>query len=162
MESIFYFIAGSAFGYWLGMRAAGHPVNWKKALLAFLIAAVVAFGITYLRGTSGGGPVVPSALKPGATEFGSLRVTVLALGQPVEGVEVDVGTMTSSGPTGAMTVATTGADGVALFEQVPVGTFDIFWNLNVFPKGYQQPSGFPVTIVKNQTTAKTVTLTPVR
>jgi len=161
MDSFFYLFLGFVLGFIAARMRSGGVFHWKKALAAFLLAAAIAVGYTYLRGSFGDtGPVSPSALKPGATEFGTLQVTVLAEGRPMADVEVDLGTVGPSGPTGAMSTMKTDVNGVALFEQVPVGTYDVFWNTNAFPQGYEVQRDISVTITKDTTTRKTVTLVP--
>ncbi|HXK36680.1 MAG TPA: carboxypeptidase-like regulatory domain-containing protein [Candidatus Paceibacterota bacterium] len=161
MDPFAYVLIGFALGFTAGRMRSGGAFHWKQALIAFLIAAALAAGFMFLRDPfGGGGPVSPSALKPGATEFGTLRVTVLADSRPVADVEVDLGTIGPSGPTGAMSAVQTDDDGVAIFEQVPVGTYDLFWNDNAFPEGYQQPPDISITIAKDRTTDRTVILTP--
>jgi len=75
-------------------------------------------------------------------------------------VAVDLGKIGPRGPVGAMSEIKTDTGGVALFEEVPVGTYDIFWNLKAFPAGYNQPSKISVEIIKGQVTQKRVDLTP--
>lgn len=144
----------------------------KKFILGF-ITALVLVGLIYwaypfVSGFWGGrGPVPAEELKPGATDFGALKVTVLGKGSPIADVEVDLGTIqTGKGPTGPMAVATTNEQGVAMFEKVPVGVYDIFWNGSTvprphFPQAYKQPfSRLSVEILKGQVTEKKIELEP--
>lgn len=126
-----------------------------------VVAGLLYFGWSFIGGLFGGGqPVAPQALKPGATEFGTLKVSVFGRGSPLAGVEVDLGTVSTRGPTGPMAAVKTDAQGAVTFENVPVGTYDIFWNSYAFPSGYNQPSRAQITISKNQITTKRFDLAP--
>ncbi len=138
----------------------------KKFILGFIAALVlvgVGFGIyKFLTGAVGpgsSGPVSPEALKPGVSEYGTLKIIVLGKDKlPLSGVEIDLGTVGAQGPEGPMAFQRTGTDGVALFEKVPVGAYDVFWNSYFFPKEYDQPPKISVEIKKGQTTERTIEL----
>ncbi len=136
----------------------------KKFILGFISAlalvAIIYFGYPFIRGFGGGnGPVAPKDLNPGMTDFGILKVSVFANSQPMAGVEVDLGKIGPNGPEGAMSAIKTNEQGVALFEKVPVGVYDIFWNLNSFPKGYDPSKNISVEILKDKTLEKRIELT---
>jgi|SRR3989344_4937438 len=138
----------------------------KKFILGFISACVLVgliyFGYPIIRGFFGGsgGPVSPSELNPEVKDFGILRVEVFGKGQPIADVAVDLGKIGPRGPEGAMSEVRTDVNGVALFENVPVGVYDIFWNLTAFPQEYNQPATISVEIKKGQTTQKRINLTP--
>ncbi len=137
----------------------------KKFVLGFISAlaviAVLFLAYLALRGSfSGGGPVSPENLKPGIKDYGSLRVEVFGKGSPLGDVEVDLGEIGPSGPTGPMSFAVTDSSGVAVFEKVPVGNYDIFFNSNHFPSGYVPPQRVSVNIAKDQVMQKRVDLAP--
>ena len=135
----------------------------KKFIFGFIAAlalvALIYFGYPLIRGFQGdSGPVAPEQLNPDAKEFGELKVGVFSGSQPLAGVEVDLGKIGPSGPVGAMSAVKTDSQGTALFQKVPVGAYDIFWNLNAFPGGYSVPSNIPVEILKDKITEKRVEL----
>ena len=127
--------------------------------LAAIILAAAGFAVSlFLRGSSGQ-PVSPEMLKPGVSDYGALKVTISGKGQPVNDVEVDLGTLGSSGPTGPMAFKVTDESGMVLFDKVPVGDYNIFFNTNHYPQGfawYGQPVS--VKINKEQITDKTIEL----
>ncbi len=126
---------------------------------ALALIALIYFGYPFIRGfQGGGGPVAPEQLNPGAKDFGVLKVIVFENNQPIAGVEVDLGKIGPDGPVGPMSAIKTDSQGSALFEKVPVGAYDIFWNLNAFPDGYMPPSNITVEILKDKTTEKKVEL----
>ncbi len=133
----------------------------KKFILGFVSASVLIaltyFGYPYIRGFFGGSqPVSPQELKPGVTDFGALRVKILGAGKPLSDLEVDLGE-----PGGTMSYMLTDKDGVAFFENVPVGQLQIFFNDLNFPKEYVRVSSpVIVNIVKDKITEKEIKLTP--
>ncbi len=136
----------------------------KKYILGFFTALVVV-GLLFLsfiaiRSFSGGGPVSPENLKPGVQDHGSLRVEIFGRGNPLADVEVDVGKIGPNGPSGPMSFAITDSNGAASFENVPVGTYDIFFNTNHFPVGYAFPQRVSVSVVKDQIVQKRIDLAP--
>ncbi len=136
----------------------------KKFILGFVVAAVLLGGGFFAyRFFGGSGPVSPEMLKPDVTDYGTLKVTVLGQGRaPLPDVEVDLGTIGKRGPEGPMAFARTNSEGVALFERVPVGGYDVFWNSYFFPEEYSQPSRALVEITKDKTTEKVFELSPAR
>lgn len=135
----------------------------KKFTLGFVSAVVVAavlfFAYLAIRSLSGGGgPVSPENLKPGVKDYGSLRVEVFGRGNPLADVEVDLGEIGSNGPTGPMSFTITDSSGVASFEKVPVGSYDIFFNSNHFPNGYVPPQRVSISIAKDQIVQKRIDL----
>ncbi|MBI2055218.1 MAG: carboxypeptidase regulatory-like domain-containing protein [Candidatus Sungbacteria bacterium] len=139
----------------------------KKFILGFvaalIVTAIVYFAYPIIRGFfSGGGPVSPENLKPGVKDYGSLRVEIFGRGNPLADVEVDLGEIGSNGPTGPMSFAVTDSSGVASFEKVPIGNYDIFFNAYHFPSEYNlpQPDRVSVSIVKDQITQKRIDLAP--
>ncbi len=135
----------------------------KKFALGFISAlaviAVIFFVYLAIRSFSGGGgPVSPENLKPGVKDYGTLRVEVFGKGNPLVDVEVDLGEIGSSGPTGPMSFTVTDSAGLALFEKVPVGNYDIFFNTNHFPSGYVPPQRVNVSIAKDQVLQKRIDL----
>lgn len=138
----------------------------KKFILGFIAALVLmgaGFGIyKFITGTVGpgsGGPVAPEALKPGVLDYGVLKIRVLGSGgAPLSNVEIDLGTIGAKGPEGPMAFLRTDKNGVALFEKVPIGAYDVFWNSYFFPKEYEQPPKIKIEIIKGQTTEKTIEL----
>jgi hypothetical protein len=127
---------------------------------ALILIGVIYFAYGMLRGASNSGPVSPQNLKPGVNDYGTLQVAVFGKGAPLPDVEVDVGEVGSNGPTGPMSYAVTDTSGTALFENVPVGTYDVFFNTNHFPAGYMPPQRVPVSISQGQITQKRIDLAP--
>ena len=133
----------------------------KKFILGFIAAlalvGLIYFGYPIIRGFFGtSAPVVPGLLNPEAKDFGSLKVEVFGKGNPVAGLEVDLGQ-----PGGRMTYTMTDADGTATFEGVSVGNYNIFFNDLNYPKEFARiSSAIPVEIVKDKTTEKRIELAP--
>lgn len=95
-------------------------------------------------------------MKPGVEDFGMLRVKVSGAGKPLSDVEVDIGE-----PGGRMSYMMTNKDGVAFFENVPVGPLEIFFNDFNFPKEFICVSSrIIVNIAKEEITDKEIELTP--
>lgn len=140
----------------------------KNFILGFVAAlisvALIYFGYPLVSGFFGGRmPVSPEELNLGVKDYGTLRIEVFGKGQPIVGVAVDLGKIGPKGPTGPMSELQTDERGVALFEKVPVGTYDIFWNSNDFPAGeFSQPARIQVDILKSQIVAKRIDLTPLK
>jgi hypothetical protein len=140
----------------------------KQFILGFLgaliLIAIIYFGyplIDSLRGGSGSVKVVPpNELKHDYTDIGTLKVKIFVNSIPIGGVEVDLGTIGSNGPIGLMSAIKTNQQGLALFEPVPAGTYDIFWNDNNFPQEYNQPPVMSVEIFRDKVTEKIIELTP--
>lgn len=135
--------------------------NMKKYILGF-IGALVLIGLVYLgyqfiSGSRGSyTPVAPESLNPAAKEFGTLRVEVSGKGKPIVGLEVDLGQ-----PGGRMTYKMTDGSGVAVFENVSVGSYDIFFNDINFPKEFARISStIPVEITKDRIVEKNIILEP--
>lgn len=123
------------------------------------ILGVELFRLAPKTSSSNPQPVQPQDLSPGSTDFGTLRVEIFGLGNPLAEVEVDLAkTEPGKGPIGPMTYAKTDANGIAMFERVPVGSFSVFFNLKNFPKGYKYIPNVPVEIIKNQTIIKKIEL----
>ncbi len=137
----------------------------KKFILGFITAlglvALVYFSYPFIRGFfGGGGPVSPENLNPKIKDYGSLRVEIFGKGNPLGDVEVDVGNIGPKGPE-SFTTMVTDTKGIALFEKIPIGTYDIFFNGYHFPKGYEIPKERNyITIVKNQLAQKRIDLAP--
>ncbi len=87
-------------------------------------------------------------LIPSASSFGSLKVTILGNGRPVENLEVDVSD--KPGPNRCM--INTDKDGIAYFGKVPVGRLVIFFNSGAFPKNLGKDPVLYIEINKDQTT----------
>ncbi len=137
----------------------------KKFVLGFVSALVLAglayFAYPVISGFfGGGGPVSPRNLKPGATDYGTLRVEVFGKGNPLPDVEVDLGEIGPNGPAGPMSFMVTDDGGLALFENVPIGAYDVFFNTNHFPAGYAVPRNVSVNVVKDQVAQKRIDLAP--
>lgn len=136
----------------------------KKYILGFISAlvliAIIFVVFLFIRGSGDKGPVSPVDLKPEVTDYGILRVEVFGKGKPLADVEVDLGEIGSSGPTGPMSFMVTDAGGLATFENVPVGSYDIFFNTNHFPAGFAPPKSVAVNIVKDQVVQKRIDLAP--
>lgn len=137
----------------------------RKFILGF-VSALLFVGIIYLTYpfVSGfiGGPklVSPENLNPSVKDYGSLRVEIYGKGNPLAGVEVDLGIIGPKGPE-LMTIVTTDDQGAALFEKVPTGTYDLFFNGFQFPEGYVIPrERYFAEIVKDQQTEKRIDLIP--
>lgn len=131
--------------------------NLALGIVVALVLAVVAY-ITYPvfknLGFLGGKTVAPYQLQDDAKNFGNLKVTVTWTGNPASNLEVDLGQQG-----GRKTAVKTDADGVAFFENVPVGSWSIFFNERNFPKEYTFTSNLTaVTIEKNQLTEKNIEL----
>ncbi len=137
----------------------------KKFIFGFISAlvfiGVIYFGYLFIRGFfSGGGPVSPENLNPAVQDYGSLRVEIFGKGNPLSDVEIDVGVIGSQGPE-AFTYVVTDANGVALFEKLPVGVYDIFFNGYRFPEGYEVPKErHSIRIAKDQLTQKRIDMAP--
>jgi hypothetical protein len=138
----------------------------------FLLGLAVGIGFMAILNITGWGDIkhwtlfgnnagVPNAvatqnLVKGATEFGTLKVTVTSGKAVVSGVEVDVGVQ----PGGKMAVATTDKDGVALWNEMPIGDFVVFFNAYNFPKNFKFESSLtPVSVSADQTTEQKIELT---
>ena len=129
---------------------------------------VRAFGIGLFRpsrvaagsfATSPQQPVSPKDLKPGATEFGALKVQVTGAGKPLPGLEVDLGKIEpGTGPTGPMAVLQTDSNGFVTFEPVPVGGYDLFFNSSNFPQEFEQLSRVPADVSKDKVTSLKIEL----
>ena len=125
------------------------------------VAALVVVGLIYMAypmigGFFTSGPVSPQELKSGVTDFGALQVKVSGAGKPLSGIEVDIGE-----PGGRMSYLMTDKDGIVLFENVPVGQIEIFFNDFNFPKEFIRVSSrIVVSIAKAKTTEKEIELTP--
>lgn len=137
----------------------------KDVMLGFIsalvIVAVLFFAYLAIRSlSSGGGPVSPENLKPNVKDYGSLRVEIFGKGNPLADVEVDLGEIGSNGPTGPMSFVVTDSGGLASFEKVPVGSYDIFLNSNHFPNGYALPQRVSISIAKDQIVQKRIDLAP--
>lgn len=142
----------------------------KKFILGFVaVLAVIAmlyFAYPFIRGFfggAGGGPVSPENLNPAVKEYGSLQVMLDGKVKSLVDVEVDLGKINdASGPTGPMSFAVTDIHGTATFGKVPVGDYDIFFNTNHFPSGYDfpKPNRFSVSIEKDQNIIKRIDLAP--
>jgi len=138
--------------------------NIKNFTLGFL-AALIFIGIIYfayplISGFRSSTVVPPNELKRGSTDIGTLKVYVLANGIPLSGVEVDLGTIGPNGPVGPMSAVETDEQGLALFEPVPAGVYDIFWNDNNFPLQYDKPSVMSVEIARDKVIEKMIELVP--
>lgn len=135
----------------------------KKFIFGFIagiaITLVVFFGFSLIQ-NMGFKPVSPDQLNPEAKEWGALRLEVFGKGQPISGVEVDLGKIGPNGPEGPMSAMETDANGVVLFEKIPVGTYDVFWNSNDFPQNFNQPGRILIEITKDQTTLKRIDFAP--
>lgn len=138
--------------------------NIKNFTLGF-IAALVFIGIIYwayplIFGIKSNEIVPPDELKHGSTDIGTLKVEIFANGAPLSGVEVYLGTIGDNGPVGPMSIVKTNEHGLALFEPVPAGTYDIFWNAETFPQGYNQPPVMSVEIARDKVIEKVIELIP--
>lgn len=132
-------------------------IIWILAAVIILAGASFA-AFLFFRGSSGQ-PVSPEMLKPGVTDYGTLKVLIKGKGQPLNDVEVDLGTISSGGPTGPMTFKITDESGLALFENVPVGNYNVFFNTNHYPADFAPYSEqVSVKINQGQTTEKTIEL----
>lgn len=127
---------------------------------ALVAVAVIFIAYLVIRSFFGSGPVSPQNLKPGVKDYGTLRIEVFGKGNPLGDVEVDLGEVGPNGPTGPMSFAVTDTNGLAVFEKVPVGDYDIFFNANHFPKGYVAPPSVSVSIAKDQVAQKRIDLAP--
>ncbi len=111
-----------------------------------------------LRGlyVNGGDRVAPYQLNDHATEFGELQVSITGFGQPIAGVEVELGT-----PGSRKAVVTTDDTGTATFTNVPIGVWTVFFDPYTFPKAYPQTSANirkQVTITQGMTVTTTIDL----
>ncbi len=126
---------------------------------ALILIAVAYYGYPAIRGfvlgfSDQGKPLTPSELTPGATAFGNLKVEVTSDGKAVANLEVDLGK-----PGGRMSYIVTDDNGIALFEKVSVGTYNIFFNNINFPKNLTRlSSAIPVEIKDGVTTEKNIEL----
>lgn len=75
-------------------------------------------------------PITPSA------NSGNLKVTVTVNGQPGKKIEIDTWTSAQPGGDKESLVKYTDAEGIALFEGIPSGTYFLTSNSNSFPKEY--------------------------
>ena len=137
----------------------------KKFILGFIsgvIVVVIVFLIfLFIRGSfNGSGPVNPESLNPNVKDYGSLRVEVFGKGNPLSNIEVDLGKVGSGGPTGPMSFTVTDSNGIASFDKVPIGKYDIFFNTNHFSNDYIPPQKTSVSIAKDQLTQKRIDLSP--
>lgn len=90
-----------------------------------------------------------------SSTFGTLKITILGNGKPVENLEVDLSD--KPGPNRCMKL--TDKNGVVLFEKVPAKKMAIFFNNANFPKEFGPNT--PVTyleIIKDQTIEKIIEL----
>ena len=138
--------------------------NTKNFILGFL-AALIFIGIIYwgyplISGIKSNEIVPSNELKHGSTDIGTLKVEIFANGAPLSGVEVYLGTIGNNGPVGPMSAVKTNEKGLALFEPVPAGTYDIFWNTKTFPQGYNQPPVMSVEITRDKVIEKVIELIP--
>lgn len=86
-------------------------------------------------------------LNPSAGEFGQVRVALSAGSTPIQGVEVDLARIPGAED---YCDAQTGPDGVAVFERVPIGQYNIYFNAGNFPRQYGEPNlVMPVTVRSN-------------
>ncbi len=136
--------------------------NIKNFVLGFL-AALIFIGVIYfayplISGFRGITVVPPNELKRGSTDIGTLKIYVFAEGTPLSGVEVNLGTIGPNGPVGPMSVVETDEQGLALFEPVPAGVYDVFWNNNNFPFQYKQPPVMSIEIARDKVIEKTIEL----
>jgi len=123
-------------------------------MAALALVALIYFGYPVVKRFAGWGePVSPSELVPGATAFGNLKVIVSSQGKPVANLEVDLGK-----PGGRMSYVVTDSNGLAFFKNVPVGTYNIFFNDFNYPKGFERVSPITVEIMKNQITHENIEL----
>lgn len=134
----------------------------KKFILwfvgALVIVGLIYFGYPVIRGFLGNNaPVTPNQLNPEAKDFGTLKVEVSGKGRLIAGLEVDLGQ-----PGGRMTYTMTDVNGVAIFENVSVGTYRIFFNDYNYPKEefVRVASEIPVVIIKDQIIVKKIELMP--
>jgi hypothetical protein len=137
----------------------------KKFILGFISALVLVgliyFAYPFIRSFfSGASPVSPESLNPSVKDYGSLRVEIFGKGNPLADVEVDLGKIGSSGPTGPMSFLITDSSGLVVFKNVPVGSYNIFFNDYHFPNGYVMPRYFLVNITKDQNTQERIDLAP--
>jgi hypothetical protein len=98
--------------------------------------------------------VSPRDLVNGAKKFGDLRVVVMSLNGAVSNLEVDIGKK----PGGKMSAGTTDADGIVVFNDVPVGDFVIFFNDYTYPAIFEKMPLIHFNILEDQTTEKVIEL----
>lgn len=135
----------------------------KKFILGFvsalILVAVAYYGYPVVNGfifgfSNQGKPLAPSELMPGATAFGNLKIEVTSGGRAVTNLEVDLGQ-----PGGRMSYTITDSYGIALFEKVSVGTYNVFFNDINFPKDLVRLSSVvPVEVKDGITTEKKIEL----
>lgn len=116
----------------------------------------IVFGVILTLFLLGIGILVYRQLQP--KDFGSLKVIVLAPnGKPATEIEVDINT--KPGPPKFR--LDTDKNGVAFFEQVPVGNYAIYFNKGNFPPVFEYPQQtYWVGVDKDKITEKVIELRP--
>ncbi|MBN2197692.1 hypothetical protein JW698_00620 [Candidatus Wolfebacteria bacterium] len=130
-------------------------------IITLIVIALIYWSYPFIIGFwSSDKLLLPSELNSEAVDFGMLKVEVFGKGEPLSGVEVDLGKIGSTGPIGPMSALKTDKNGIVLFESVPIGIYDLFWNNYAFPKEYIQPSPMSIEISKDELTEERIELIP--
>lgn len=86
---------------------------------------------------------------------GSLKVSIMSAGAPVKSLEVDVGTKPGAPQ---YYLKMTDDSGIALFEEIPAGSYVIYFNQENFPSGLAQPKLETVSVAVGKMTLTNINL----
>lgn len=84
---------------------------------------------------------------------GAVNVTVKARENPINELEVDLGTKPGASE---YYLSRTNSKGVALFEGIPAGSYVIYFNQNNFPSGFSAPAPEQIQVVKGESKEITI------
>ncbi len=92
---------------------------------------------------------------PKSANSGAVKITISASGKSVGDLEVDLGTKPGA-PQYYMKL--TDANGTAIFDGIPAGSYVIYFNSNNFPQQFGSPPTETVTVGSGQTSVKNIDL----